>query len=177
MDLKPKHYRIQIRLLVALVSLIVAPGLNAGTTLVTRNSWRGITPLHSSAADVAKVLGDRADEPGAQTSGPFKVDEGEVTFSYITPSLAKIYRAPASLVGKVFTIYLRPNQRLARGEVEISREFKRCVEDRDRNFYYFVSEGGVAYQFDRSSDMVETIIYQPTRVEVRRLAVNTECVF
>jgi hypothetical protein len=40
-----------------------------------------------------------------------------------------------------------------------------------------VSDAGVAYQFSRATDMLEMIIYQPTRAEVRRLAVNTECVF
>jgi hypothetical protein len=166
-----------IPILLFVGAFFLAPVLGARPLPVAKNSWRGITPLHSSSADVARILGDQADEPGAQTSGPFKVDEGEVTFFYITPSLAKIYRAPLSMVGKVFTIYVRLNRPMPRTELEISREFKRCTEDRDRHFYYFVSDAGVAYQFDRNSDKVETIIYQPTRVEVRRLAVNTECVF
>jgi len=169
---------LRVALLILVLLVIVSPLLAARPlTAATRNTWRGITPLHSSSADVARVLGDDADQPGAQTSGPFKVDEGEVTFSYITPSLAKIYRAPSSMVGKVFTIYFRPRRPLGRTEIEMPHDFKRCTEDRDRHFYYFVSDGGVAYQFDRGTDKVETIIYQPTRVEVRRLAVNTECVF
>ncbi|HJQ67634.1 MAG TPA: hypothetical protein VKA70_01575 [Blastocatellia bacterium] len=40
-----------------------------------------------------------------------------------------------------------------------------------------MSDTGVAYQLRRASDNVETIIYQPSREEIRRLAVNTECVF
>ena len=36
---------------------------------------------------------------------------------------------------------------------------------------------GLAYLFRRNNDEVETIIYQPSRAEVRRLAVNAECVF
>jgi hypothetical protein len=163
-------------LILGFAALSVVPALSAHPYFVARNSWRGITPLHSSAADVAKVLGEEA-ESGGQVSGPFKVEEGEVTISYITPSLAKICRAPSSMVGKVFTIYLRPNSPQSSAELAISRDFKRCIEDRDRHFYYYVSDSGVAYQFDRASDRLETIIYQPTRLEVRRLAVNTQCVF
>lgn len=111
------------------------------------------------------------------SSGPYKVEDGEVTFSYLTASLAKIYRAPRSMVGKVFTIYFKPNEQTPRSELTLTAGFKRCVEERDRTFYYFVSDAGVAYRILRDSDRVETIIYQPSRVEVRSLAVNTECVF
>jgi hypothetical protein len=100
-----------------------------------------------------------------------------VTFSYLTPSLAKIYRAPASMVGKVFTIYFKPSQPMSRMDLNLGAGFKRCTEERDRSSYYFVSDAGMAYQFNRSNDALETIIYQPSRAEVRRLAVNTECVF
>lgn len=110
-------------------------------------------------------------------SGPFKVEGGEVTFSYLTTSLAKIYRAPRSMVGKVFTIYFEPAFPMSRVDLTLAPGFKRCVEERDRTFYYFVSDTGVAYRFSRDSDRLQTIIYQPSRAEVRSLAVNTECVF
>jgi hypothetical protein len=155
----------------------VTPVHSGSPVAVTKNSWRGLTPLRSSIADVARVLGTPSDEPDGRMSGPFKVDDGEVTFSYLTPSIARIYRAPSSMVGKVFTIYFRPNQPQSRSELVLSREFKRCAESRDRLFFYMVSDSGVAYQFNRSNESLETIIYQPARHEVRRLAVNTECVF
>jgi hypothetical protein len=142
-----------------------------------KNSWRGITPLHSSAADVARLIGAEPDSSEAAMSGPFRVEGGEVTFSYLTPSLAKIYRAPRSMIDKVFTIYFKPSDPMSRAELGLTPNFKRCVEERDRTFYYFVSDTGVAYRFSRDSDRMETIIYQPSRVEVRGLAVNTECVF
>lgn len=142
-----------------------------------KNSWRGITPLRSSTEDVARLIGDEADSSDAMMSGPFKVEGGEVTFSYVTTSLAKIYRAPRSMIGKVFTIYFKPSEVMSRGDVTLAPGFKRCVEERDRTFYYFVSDTGVAYRFSRDSDRVETIIYQPSRVELRSLAVSTECVF
>jgi hypothetical protein len=122
-------------------------------------------------------MGTPADDATPQTNGPFQVEDGEVSFSYLTPSLAKIYRAPASIVGKVFTIYFKPSRRQSRAELELTRDFKRCIEQRDRTFFYFVSDAGVAYQFDRSSEALETIIYQPTKIEIRRLAVDTDCVF
>ena len=141
------------------------------------NSWRGITPLRSSSADVARIIGIDEEPNSAPSSGPFQVEGGEVTFSYLTPSLAKIYRAPGSMIGKVFTIYFKPSQPMKRADLALGAGFKRCTEERDRHFYYLVSDAGVAYQFSRSNDSLETTIYQPSRAEVRRLAVNTECVF
>jgi hypothetical protein len=141
------------------------------------NSWRGITPLRSSAADVARILGIDEEPNSAPSSGPFKVEGGEVSFSYLTPSLVKIYRAPGSMIGKVFTIYFKPSQPMKRADLALGAGFRRCTEERDRQFYYLVSDAGVAHQFNRNSDALETTIYQPSRAEVRRLAVNTECVF
>ena len=142
-----------------------------------KNSWRGITPLHSSAEDVARLIGAEPDSSEAMMSGPFKVEGGEVTFSYLTTSLAKIYRAPRSMIRKVFTVYFKPAELLTRGDVSLAPGFKRCVEERDRTYYYFVNDAGVAYRFLRSNDQLDAIIYQPSRAEVRSLAVNTECVF
>ena len=143
----------------------------------TKNSWRGITPLQSSAADVPRLLGVEHDPADGLLLGPVKVDGGEVTFTYLTASLAKIYRAPKSMIGKVFTIYFKPSQPVPRSEIKLSRSFKQCNEEYEKFYYYFVSDAGVAYQLRRASDSVETIIYQPSRAEIRRLAVNTECVF
>lgn len=151
------------------------PPMNSGTAV--KNSWRGITPLHSTSQDVARLIGADADSSEALLSGPFKVDGGEVTFSYLTTSLAKIYRAPRWMVGKVFTVYFSPSDQSMRTDARLSAGFKRCVEDRDRTYYYFVNEAGVAYRFLRNGDQLETIIYQPSRAEVRNLAVNTQCVF
>jgi hypothetical protein len=153
------------------------PPATATTERLPRNSWRGITPLQSGSIDVARALGL---EPAATESGmdgPFRVEGGEVTFSYLTPSLAKIYRAPAQMVGKVFTIYFRPGDAVSRADLKLASDFRRCAEDMDKTFYYFVSDAGLAYQLLRNSDRVETIIYQPTRAQVRRLAVNTGCIF
>jgi hypothetical protein len=155
--------------------VLVSSQMARSPAVPVRNSWRGITPLRSSADDVAKLLG--AEPESSDASGPFKVEGGVVTFSYLTPSLAKLYRAPRSMIGKVFTIYFKPSQPMSRSELSLPRGFKRCQEERDRTFYYFVSDAGVAYRLLRDGDRVETIIYQPSRVEVRSLAVNTECVF
>ena len=142
-----------------------------------KNSWQGITPLRSSTTDVARMMGLENDSPEGSLVGPFKVEDGEVTFSYLTPSLAKIYRAPASLTNKVFTIYLKPAAPIYRADLKLDRSFKSCVEEGIKGVYYLVNEAGIAYQIKRNTDTVETIIYQPSRAEVRRFAVNTECVF
>src|SRR4030095_17160053 len=106
--------------------LLLAPSRGESTGSVARNSWRGITPLHSSAEDVAKTLGVGVETTEAMLSGPYKDDGGEVTFSYLTASLAKIYRAPRSMVGKVFTIYFKPSDPMLRGDLTLSTGFKRC---------------------------------------------------
>ena len=159
--------------------LLVVPALHAGGAGAadTKNSWRGITPLQSSAADVSRLLGVEPGPADGSSLGPVKVDGGEVTFTYLTTGLAKIYRAPKTMVGKVFTIYFKPSQPVPRSEIKLSRSFKQCNEAYEKYYYYFVSDAGVAYQLRRASDSVETIIYQPSRAEIRRLAVNTECVF
>ncbi|HSE97201.1 MAG TPA: hypothetical protein VLD57_02950 [Blastocatellia bacterium] len=160
---------------------VILTGISAGgarpVTANALNSWRGITPLRSSGLDVARELGLAEDAAEGMLDGPFKVDGGEVTFSYLTPSLAKIYRAPKSLVGKVFTIYFKPSELLGRGNLKLAPGFKRCTEELDRTYYYFVNDAGLAYQLNRAGDTLETIIYQPSRAEVRRLAVSTACVF
>lgn len=142
-----------------------------------KNSWQGITPLRSSTADVARMMGLESDSPEGTLVGPFKVEDGEVSFSYLTPSLAKIYRAPATLTNKVFTIYLKPATTMYRTDLKLDRNFKPCVEEGVKGVYYLVNDAGIAYQIKRGAETVETIIYQPSRAEVRRFAVNTECVF
>jgi len=164
---------------VAAVGLLMlfVPAHLASPEPIAKNSWRGITPLRSSSEDVARAIGAELESADAMLSGPYKVEGGEVTFSYLTPSIAKIYRAPRSMVGKVFTIYFKPGEPMSRADLALGPGFKRCVEENDRTIYYYVSDAGVAYRLRRDSDRVETVIYQPSRVEVRGLAVVTECVF
>jgi hypothetical protein len=158
-----------------------APSMAKAADLIVpasvKNSWQGITPLRSSTADVARMMGLASDSPEGTLVGPFKVEDGEVTFSYLTPSLAKIYRSPAAMTNKVFTIYLKPATIMYRADLKLDRNFKSCVEEGIKGTYYLVNDAGIAYQIKRSTETVETIIYQPSRVEVRRFAVNTECVF
>jgi len=161
----------------AIVLLIVSvpgQGLRSRDAGIS-NSWNTITPLHSSFADVARMFGT---DPGADpdTSGPFRVDGGEVTFSFLTQSLAKIYHAPQVMVGKVFTVYFKPAAPMAQSEVRLAG-FKRCVDQLDRRYYYFVSEAGLAYQISRKSEQIETVIYQPSAAQIKRLRVSTACVF
>jgi hypothetical protein len=149
----------------------------SGAAIVVKNTWRGITPLQSSAAAAAQVVGTDADLSQASVGGPYKVDGGEVTFSFLTPSLAKMYRAPRAMFGKVFTIYFTPQERIERADLKLGAGFKTCKEQQTTSYYYLVNDAGIAYRLRRSDDVVETVIYQPSRAEVRRLAVNTECVF
>ena len=170
---------------IVLFQILLISGLALGNTVGARhagsiepkNSWRGIVPLQSSSDDVARILGVATDGPGAPSSGPHRVEGGEVTFYFLTQSLAKIYRAPHSMVGKVFTIYFKPGEQSSKDELKLSPGFKRCVEQMTTTTYYLVSDAGVAYQFRQGSDQLETVIYQPSRAQVRSLAVNTECVF
>ena len=54
------------------------PARSASVAAV-KNTWRGITPLQSSAADAARAVGLDSDLAEAPVSGPFKVEGGEVT--------------------------------------------------------------------------------------------------
>jgi hypothetical protein len=144
---------------------------------VVKNTWRGLTPLQSSAAAAAQAVGTDADLSQVPVGGPYKVEGGEVTFSFLTPAFAKMYRAPRAMVGKVFTIYFTPQERIPRADLKVGASFKVCKEQMSTQYYYLVNDSGVAYRLRRSDDTVETIIYQPSRAEIRRLAVNTECVF
>lgn len=183
MKLAIKYFRLSFPaiLLCLFVSVPCARSTAKAADLIietsVKNSWQGLTPLRSSTTDVARMMGLAADSPEGTLVGPFKVEDGEVTFTYLTPSLAKIYRAPASMTNKVFTIYLKPATTMYRADLKLDRNFKNCVEDGIKGVYYLVNDAGVAYQIRRSTDTVETIIYQPSRIEVRRFAVNTECVF
>jgi hypothetical protein len=163
-------------LLFSAVSAPLAREGEAAVAAAVKNSWRGITPLRSGASEVAQAIGIEV-EAEDMPSGPFRTEGGEVSFSYITPSLAKIYRAPRSMVGKVFTVYFKPDAPVARAELKLPAGFRRCTEELGKSYYYFVSDAGVAYQLRRKDDQVEAVIYQPTRAETSRLAVNTECVF
>jgi hypothetical protein len=140
------------------------------------NSWRGITPLKSTAEDVSQLIGIDPDSQGPE-SGPYRVEGGEVTFSFLTPNLAKIYKAPHWMIGKVFTIYFKPDAPMTRSELNLPRGFKQCRGAQGRHYYYFVSDAGVAYEVRTGDDTVERVIYQPSRAEIRRLAVDAECVF
>ncbi|MEW6125537.1 MAG: hypothetical protein AB1757_00625 [Acidobacteriota bacterium] len=145
--------------------------------MVKKNTWQGLTPLRSTTADVARMFGEPADAPDSSLVGPYKTETGVVTFSYLTASLAKLYRAPAAMANKVFTIYLKPATTIFRGDLKIDRSFKKCAEQDSGGYYYLVNDAGVAYHIKASTEQIETIIFQPSRLEVRRLAVNTECVF
>lgn len=144
----------------------------------SRSSWRGIVPLQSTSADVARVLSVPENARVPESDGPFRVDGGEVTFYYLTSDQAKLYHAPASMVGRVFSIYFKRNPPLALVDSLPSKGFKRCHEDTDKRYYYQVSlDGGLAYQVRRGTGEIEYEIYQPVRAEIQKLRLNAACVF
>src|SRR5262245_10315173 len=116
-----------------------------------KNSWKGITPLRSSVDDVARFVGIEPSELNLESNNSFKVEGGEVAFSFISANLAKVYRAPRSLVGKVFTIYFTPAVSPDLAEIGAARGFKRCTEKFSGDHYYLVSDDGVAYQLRNGS--------------------------
>lgn len=144
---------------------------------IPRNSWRGITPLRSTVTDVARLLGHDPEMFNLDANNTFKVEDGEVSFSFLSSSLAKIYRAPRSLIGTVFSIHFQPLVPTRRSELKVSSAYKKCFEQLSKEYYYLVSDFGLAYQVRRKTDQVEVLIYQPARYEVSRLRVTAECVF
>ena len=177
MLLTQRHIKLERAAAIAGLLLTLVSSQTANTAPAVKNTWRGITPLRSSAEDVARLIGSEPAPAEVAIAGPFKVEGGEVTFSYLTSSLAKIYRAPRSMVGKVFTIYFKPAEAMSLTDLTLAAGFKRCAEAQDRTFYYFVNDAGVAYRLLRAGDRLDVIIYQPSRAEIRGLAVSTECAF
>ena len=165
------------RLFLGLTILGFVIGTVYSTPPAARNSWRGLTPLHTSAEQVAQALGVEAERFNLDSGNTFKVDGGEVTISFISPRQAKVYSAPRSLVGKVFTIYFKPDTPMLLADLRLPRGFRRCSDQLSKAYYYFVSDEGIAYQFKAGSEQVESVIYQPPRAEVQRLSVGTDCVF
>jgi len=170
-------------MLLAIAFLSVATGKRSSrgaspAPAAGRNAWRGIIPLQSTAADVARLLSIPAAASVAESEGPFKVDGGEVTFYYVTADQARLYHAPPSMVGRVFSIYFKRNPPLERVESLPAKAFKRCFDDMDKRYYYQVSiDGGLAYQVRRNTDEIEFEIYQPVRAEIQKLKLGTSCVF
>lgn len=162
-----------------LVLSVLLSGIVIGdsTPRAAKNSWRGLVPLHSSVEEVAQVLGVDAGEFNLDSGNTFKVNGGDVTVSFISPRQAKLYSAPRSFVGRVFTIYFKPDSPVFLSELNLPRGFRKCSDDLSKAFYYFVSEEGLAYQFRAGSERVESVIYQPMKIEIRRLSVATDCVF
>lgn len=147
-------------------------------TLEVKNSWHGLTPLRSTGADVTRLVGASLTNEDPYPPGPFKVEGGEATFSYLTPSLAELYRAPASMVGKIFTISFKLAPPLRTADPEAMRGFKRCSEDLDKRYFYYLSpDRSFAYQVRASTNEIEYEIYQPRHSEIEKLRVNTTCVF
>jgi hypothetical protein len=143
-----------------------------------KNSWRGLTPLKSTGADVTQLLGSSLTKQDPYPLGPFKVEGGEATFSYVTPTLAELYHAPASMVGKVFTVYFKLDPPLRIADPDSMRGFKRCAEEMDKRYYYYISpDRSFAYQVSAGTNEVEDEIYQPRHAEIEKLRVSTTCVF
>lgn len=159
-----------------IITLVVSP-VARGKRPIPKNSWRGITPLRSTVADVARFVGEDPESFNLDAGNRFTVDGGEVTFSFLSPSLAKIYRAPLSLIGTVFSIHFKPLFPMARSELKLSSGYKKCFEQLSKKYYYLVGDHGLAYQVRRETDQVEIMIYQPAGHEIRRLQVTAECVF
>lgn len=181
--LRTVRARLALTLSLTVFLIIIASGQSRRNRTISaatarENSWHGITPLLSSSVDVASTLSVTPAEPEAESSGPYRIDDGEVTFSYVTPNQAKIYHAPQSMVGKVFTIYFRPNPPLKPADSIDVRRFRKCVDRLDPRYYYLVShDRGLAYQIKKATSEIEVVIYQPVEEQILKLKVDTTCVF
>lgn len=172
---RPSH--VHALICAAIVIALTFPSAASVNARAPKNSWRGITPLRSTVTDVSRLLGQDPDSFNLDAGNTFKVEDGEVFFSFLSPSLAKIYHAPRSLVGKVFSIHFRPLSPPLRSDLKVGFAYKKCFEQLSKKYYYLVSDFGLAYQVRRQTDQVEVVIYQPARYELSRLRVTAECVF
>jgi hypothetical protein len=123
------------------------------------------------------MLGTDVGSFNLDSDNTFRVEGGVVTVSFISAKTAKIYGAPRSMVGKVFTIYFKPQDPIFLADLKLGRGFRRCSDQLSKAYYYYVSDEGLAYQFRAGGEQVDSVIYQPMRAEIRRLEVSTDCVF
>jgi hypothetical protein len=123
--------------------------------------WRGIVPLHSSRADVKRLLGKPLFD-GNTRYNIYDSDEGRVNFRYVPERCdggSGNWNVAPDTVSEI-DIYLKHHFPVA--DLKISDfEQNRSEPDHTGATYYWDRENGIAYSVDRDG-FVLAITYGPT---------------
>ncbi|MFL6210754.1 MAG: hypothetical protein ACJ74W_18025 [Pyrinomonadaceae bacterium] len=138
--------------------------------------WRGIIPLHSTRADVKKLLGKPLFEEGKPID-LYDVDEGRMNILYVIqlcqqglPSNWGNWNVPVDTVVEI-EIYLNKQVPFAALKIPDKGKLKWYTDDAGFTYYHDKKEG-IEYSVNREG-MVESIAYGPTEAD-EHLVCNKE---
>ena len=129
----------------------------------TAKEWRGLVPLHSTRADVRRLMGKPLFDE--KTSDIYDINEGRINFTYVVKKCERGLPAdwgnwnvaPGTL--RHITIYLKKPLALADLHIPDIEKLKWYTDDSGAT-YYDDKKQGVEYQVQEN--MVTGITYGPT---------------
>jgi hypothetical protein len=175
---KPRVSRnYSVKSVILCVIILLAP------TYARAKDWRGITPLHSTRADVERLLGPPSKDRGGTIF--YEFDKEEVSFDFAKGSCkgeSDGWNVPRDTVISVWVIP-KPNV-LKFTDLKLDESmYKREIDKELQYIVRYVNESeGVSYEVDTSADRTVTLIkYYPSakdgdlRCPVRRKALTNKC--
>ena len=129
---------------------------------VFAKSWRGITPLRSTRADVERLLG--APEPGSQ--GVFKTPNEVVRVTYANIECDFGWKVKPNTVVSLLVQPLTPTK-LTELKLETTKYEKRRDLNLTNVYYYISAKDGINYTVDEGPEVVTAVEYYPTTSDKR----------
>lgn len=126
------------------------------------NGWRGIVPLHSTRADVERLLG-----PGTEPEGIsviYKLEHEVVHIQYSSGLCIKDRRGGWNVPrDTVVGIIIGPKKELRLSDLQLDeKSFKKSLSGDATSFVEYVNrEKGVSYSVHEPSGTVAAIYYEP----------------
>lgn len=133
------------------------------TNLALAKEWHGITPLHSTRADVEKRLGP-AKEPSKRHVSRHETQDEEVTVEYSTglpcgTGWPGIWRIPP---GTVVTINVHPKRELRFAHLKINEsQFTKTDNQGHGPSYFYYTDEKEGIQYEVTQGLVMAIRYLP----------------
>lgn len=124
---------------------------------VFAKSWRGITPLRSTRADVERLLGKP--EPGTQ--GVFKTTNEVVRVTYARIECDYGWKVKPDTV---VSLMIQPQSPLKVTDLKLqTKKYEKRRDLNQQNVYYYISaKDGINYTVDEGPEVVTAIEYYPT---------------
>jgi hypothetical protein len=142
------------------------------------NSWRGIIPLHSTRADVEKILGPPRPESKGIDASTYNTESERVFILYSTgPCDVKPSNGWNAPRGTVIEVSVEPNTKpnLSDLKLDLSKYDKRPDGDYLDSTSYVDEENGISITVNTAGGVVTSIDYWPTSKEnYLRCSTSTE---